>query len=127
MERPSRRGASKAAKAELAAAKLKQLKDKGGKGRLNDIEEDDGPQHLELHREPSLQRHGEELRLRAHLEKLERVCHEMLLAPEGAAGGMVHPSFAPVPGLGAGTQHLADPPLAGGVGRHSGRMAHRCR
>ena len=44
MERPSRRGASKAAKAELAAAKLKQLKDKGGKGRLNDIEEDDGPQ-----------------------------------------------------------------------------------
>ena len=44
MERPSRRGASKAAKAELAAARLKQLKDKGGKGRLNDIEEDDGPQ-----------------------------------------------------------------------------------
>ena len=44
MERLSRRGASKAAKAELAAAKLKQLKDKGGKGRLNDIEEDDGPQ-----------------------------------------------------------------------------------
>ena len=39
MDRPSRRGASKAAKAEAAASKLKQLKEKGGKGRLDDIEE----------------------------------------------------------------------------------------
>ena len=39
MDRPSRRGASKAAKAEAAASKLKQLKEKGGKGRLYDIEE----------------------------------------------------------------------------------------
>ena len=39
MDRPIRRGASKAAKAEAAASKLKQLKEKGGKGRLDDIEE----------------------------------------------------------------------------------------
>ena len=51
MDRPSRRGASKAAKAEAAASKLKQLKEKGGKGRLDDIEEADTPV-------PALVEHG---------------------------------------------------------------------
>jgi len=55
MDRPSRRGASKAAKAEAAASKLKQLKEKGGKGRLDDIEEAEDKAVYDVVRARSLQ------------------------------------------------------------------------